>query len=209
MTNLQFMDALLTTIRTRPTAYATGAFGAPTGYKNNSERYYENTKKNIGKAVADKILAAPDGTFLFDCLGFGKGHVWSFSGDPNARYGGAKYEDGCPDFSVKSLHKHCDDWKEDGCPEDALEYGEWMRVAENNHVGYYAGNGLVAEMTSRGESVAIISKLSDRNWQGHGKLKYLTYLPKPAEPEYVKIGMVSCPHCEQMIALYTKEATGK
>ncbi len=199
MTNLQFMARINQSLAL-PSQYATGAFGAPTGYKNNTERYASNSNAD----VAAKIRACPDGVFMYDCRGLGMAQLYGFCGDPNARYGGAVYKkDGIPDFTIKSLHKHCNEWKDDGCPEDAMVIGEWMRTAANNHVGFYAGNGKVAECTQLYDCKCRLSDIKDRDWKGHGKLKYIDYVPEE-KPEYIKAGAVVCPHCQKEIALYTE-----
>lgn len=155
-----------------PTQYATGAFGAPTGYKNNTERYASNSSA----AVAKKIRACPDGTFMFDCNHLGLGILWQWSANPDARYGGAVYKyDDIPDISVKNIHKYCDDWKDDGCPESALIPGEWLRTEENDHVGYYVGEGYVIECTQKWQCKVQKTNLKDRKWLGHGKCIYIQY----------------------------------
>ena len=114
--------------------------------------------------------------------------LWGWSADPNALYGGAVYKgNDVPDFSIKSIQKHCSDWKEDGCPQSALTVGEWMRTKEKDHVGVYAGAGMVLNSTARGDCKVQLTKLSDRDWSGHGKSIYIEYPEK--KPEIV------CPCC--------------
>ena len=200
MNNKEFVEKLFQALES-PTIYGTGAFGAPTGYSNNTERYYENTKKNIGQKYADRIKAAPAGTFIFDCIGLGKGIVWHWSANPQAKYGGAIYKaDDIPDFSIKSLHKYCE-WTESDCLDpNEIEPGEWLRTSDNKHVAYYVGDGTIIESTTRGEGKVVRSLLGTREWNGHGKLNYIEYIPE----SFTIIGEITCPHCGTKIDLFTK-----
>lgn len=197
MTNIEFLEKL-ELAHSKPNLYATGAFGAPTGVYNNNDRYYENTYKNVGKKYADKIIKAPDGTFLFDCIGLGKGIVYSWSANPEMRYGGAiyKYND-IPDFSIKSLPKYCE-WVECDCVDySRIQPGEWLRTTDNTHVAYYLGDGWIMEMTTSGDGVIRIVPISTRKWNGHGKLNYIEYVSK-SKP----IGELTCPYCGKTIKLF-------
>ena len=166
-----------------PSQYATGAFGAPTGYKNNSERYAANSSASVAK----KILACPPNTFMFDCIGLGKGILWGWRAKGDTRYGGAVYKSNdVPDISVKNIHKYCDDWNDDGCPESALTPGEWLRTAENDHVGYYVGDGYVIECTQKWQCKVQKTTLKDRDWLGHGKSVFI---------EYPVVKEIVCPCC--------------
>lgn len=204
MTNLEFIKQLELALSV-PTVYGTGAFGAPTGYKNNTDRYYENTKKNIGDKAADRIKNAKDGTFIFDCIGLGKGVVWNwcFNGNiedaQHARYGLAEYKyDGIPDFSIKSMHKYCD-WTDSKCLDpNEIEIGEWLRTSDNTHVAYYIGNGEIIECNSKDGKV-VQNLLVAREWNGHGKLNYIEYKTEP-----FSIGQIICPHCGCNINIYSK-----
>ena len=171
MTVKQFLAGLQLALDS-PSQYATGAFGAPTGVKNNTERYANNSSAKVAK----KIRACPDGTFMFDCNHLGLAQLWGWCADPTKVYGGANYKaNGVPDISVKSIHKYCDDWKDDGCPADAMLPGEWMRTKDNTHIGYYIGNGEVIECTQKWDCKVQRTKLTDREWRGHGRFIYIDY----------------------------------
>ena len=200
MTNIEFIENLYKALA-NPNVYGTGAFGAPTGYKNNTERYYENTLKTKGKTVAEKIKNAPAGTFIWDCIGLGRGcGGWGWNADKNARYGGSVYCNGFPDFTIKSLHKYCD-WTESKCLDpNEIEPGEWLRTANNDHVAYYVGDGKIINATSRVYGICE-DLLGSWEWNGHGKFNYIDYIPRE---QYFKIGMLVCPHCGSPIQLLSK-----
>ena len=172
MTNLEFVDALLK-FQNYDTQYATGAFGAICGLYNNRERY----AKNSVPSTAKKIRSAPDDAILMDCIGCGKGILWGFDFNLDARYGGAAYKSNdVPDFSVKSLQKYCTKYVKDGCSNQyGIYQGEWLRNADLDHIAYYLGNGKIAEFTQRGDCKFRIADLSSRKWEGHGLIKWITY----------------------------------
>ena len=112
-----------------PSQYATGGFGAPTGYANNTERYAKNSSAKIAK----KILACHAGTFLFDCVCMGKGILWGWKADPNMRYGGAVYNsNGVKDFVSSDLEKYCTSWGVDIDPAK-IAPGEWLLHFPGGH----------------------------------------------------------------------------
>ena len=206
MNNREFIDILYKALNS-PTQYATGAFGAPTGVKNNTERYASNSADWIAK----KIRACPDGTFMFDCIGLAfKAPLWGWSADPTMRYGGAEYKkDGIPDVNLKNIEKYCDYWSTDECRMESLIVpGEILRTPEKNHVGVYVGNGNVIEATSSGDCKVRMIPLHFRDWEGHGTIKYIDYMYDSYQPkkEYKKIGSIVCPHCGVPFEIYGEES---
>jgi len=172
MTSQRFVETLRR-VNESLTQYATGAFGAVAGLYNNRERY----AKNSSERTAKKIMECPDGSFLFDCINLGKSILWQFSFDEQARYGGAQYaSNGVPDFGVKSVHKYCTTWIEDGCKDpDAIQPGEWLRTKDKTHIAFYAGDGKIIESTQKGKCRVREADLTSRTWEGHGKIQYLDY----------------------------------
>jgi hypothetical protein len=121
--------------------------------------------------------ATPD-TFGFDCVCLIKGVLWGWTGDLNARYGGAKYQsNGVPDIDETTMFNKCSDISTDF---SHLEMGEavWMK----GHIGIYIGNGLAVECSPKwGDCVQITAcncsrkGYNRRDWTKHGKLPYVKY----------------------------------
>lgn len=188
MRNSEFI-LKLSKLASTPTCYATGAFGASVGMYNNRDRYSSNTSN---KAVKQAIKDAPDGTFLFDCIGLGKALLWDFSFDPDMRYGGAVYKaHDIPDFSIKSLDKY----GEFSTNMDYILIGEWLRSKNKDHVGYYIGEGMYIDISQSNKDyrVTIHRSINDREWDGHCKMQWIEY----ADP----FAILQCPHCGKDIKI--------
>lgn len=157
-----------------PTQYATGAFGAVCGLYNNRERY----AKNSSASTAKKIMNAPDGTFMFDCIGTGKAFLWGFNFDNTMRYGGSVYKkDNIPDFSVKVIPKYCTTYTADGCKDPSvILFGEWLITSDFTHVAFYVNDNEIIECTQKGACKVRRETLDSRKWDGHGQIQYLEYL---------------------------------
>lgn len=202
MNNREFVDKLYLGLE-KPSQYATGAFGAVVNLYNNRERYM----KNSSTFVANKIKSAPDGTFMYDCIGYGKAMIWGWDANPEMRYGGANYKNfGIPDFQIKKLEQYCDSWSEDGCENESLILpGEWLRTPAKDHVGYYVGNGYVLECTQAGDCKVREIPLHLREWEGHGTLQYIDYIYDTYNREtYTEAGTICCPGCGKKFNVYTK-----
>lgn len=199
MTNKEFLDKAFLAFNSK-TLYATGAFGAPVGVKNNRERYVKNTKKKFPDQ-AKRIETADDDCFLFDCVGLVKGILWQWSADPTALYGGSVYKyDGIPDFSIKSIEKYCSQWTDSDCS-DPIDLGEVLVTEDSSHVAIYCGSGKVIEATIRGTGNVQINSVSTRKWRGHGKLQWIEFL----KDQYYDAGWMKCPYCLCEFKLYVKE----
>lgn len=185
MTNLDFIK-IATDAYTRKTLYVKGGFGAVAGYGDNRERYIDLYSYNTKRAAL--INAASDDTFFFDCVCFGKGILWGWTGNTKKRYGGAVYKsNGVPDFTAQSVPKHCTDFVEN--MDGDIQIGEWLVERDKSgtidHIGYYFGNGKVIEASPRGSDGVQINDLSARAWCGHGKIKYLDYESAPDNGRFV------------------------
>lgn len=183
MTNKKFVEMLELAID-KTTLYVKGAFGAPAGYGSNRTRYTANNAYNKQASRAKKINNCAAGVFFFDCVCLGKGILWGWTADPKKVYGGAKYKsNGVPDFSADAAMTHCTDVSSDF---SKLAVGEWLYMP--GHIGYYIGDGKVIECTPKWDDGVQYTKLSQRNWTKHGKLKYIEYLPENTDK-------VTCPKC--------------
>lgn len=173
------------------TQYALGGFGAPAGAFNNKTRYMAKDPKR-----AALIKAASADTFLFDCVCMGKGILWGWKGDVNARYGGANYlANDVPDFVSSNVKNHCVEWSDDMDPAK-IAPGEWLLFNDGSHIGYYVGDGKVIESTAAGKCKVQMSTLTQREWGGrwigHGKLKYIEYDTEAGKKDVPEI---VCPCC--------------
>ena len=171
------------------TCYATGAFGAVVNLYNNRNRYMSNTSN---KKVKEAIEKAPDGTFLYDCIGLGKSILWGFNFNENLRYGGANYKSNdIPDFGVKSVKKY----GEASSDFSTVIAGEWLVNESEDHVGYYIGGGMYIDISQTNKDYKVaVHNISERVWKYHCKMQWIDY-----EPDY---GTVKCPHCGKEIKIY-------
>lgn len=159
------------------TLYIMGCFGAPMTEKNR-KRYSNNHSYNRKAARAQKIQAAGEDTFGFDCVCMIKGLLWGWCGDSGKVYGGAKYKsNGVPDCNADSLFRKCADQSEDF---SQIEVGE--ALWSTGHIGIYIGGGLAVECTpSWADGVQITAcncekeGYKTRTWTKHGKLPYVSY----------------------------------
>lgn len=182
MTNVDFVEMLKKAAECS-TLYVKGGFGAPLGYKNNRDRYINFNSYNKGRS--EMIKNASDDTFAFDCVCLGKGILWGWDGSTHSIYGGAVYErNGIPDFAYTDVPELCNDYTTDFAH---LVPGEWLYMP--GHIGYYIGDGLVIESTPKWKNGVQVTKLEGRGWTGHGKIKFLDYIP------YSSASSICCPCC--------------
>lgn len=177
MNNIEFVKKLKNIADNMKTLYVLGGFGAPAGYSGNRKRYSSNYSYNAQTTRKNMINKCSDDTFFFDCICLGKGILWGFNGDTKKVYGGATYNsNGVPDFGADSLRQHCSTWSTNF---DSIEIGEWLWM--KGHAGYYVGDGLVIECTPKWKNCVQYTKLTDRKWIAHGKIKYLEYVKEECE----------------------------
>jgi len=171
-----FVNKALDIANNYKTLYVMGCFGAPLNAKN-KKRYTTNHSYNKKSSRTKMINNASSDTFGFDCVCLIKAILWGWSGDKSKSYGGAKYcSNGVPDVGADAMiSKHCNDVSTNF---KNIEYGEvvWLK----GHIGIYIGNGEVVESSPAFKNKVQITKLSQRNWTKHGKLKYIDY-SKPVE----------------------------
>lgn len=154
------------------TLYVMGCFGSPMNDKN-KKRYTTNNSYNKKSSRTKMINNASSDTFGFDCVCLIKGILWGWNGDKSKTYGGAVYKsNGVADMGADSIIKstYCTDISSNFTN---IEVGEivWL----SGHVGIYIGNGQVVECTPAWKNKVQITKLSQRKWKKHGKLKYIDY----------------------------------
>lgn len=115
-----------------------------------------------------------DGVYHCDCSGLIKAIIWG--------YPGGRYEsNGLNDHNANTIiSKDCKSASTNMSADD-IAPGEvvWL----DGHIGIYIGNGYVIESTPKWKNKVQKTKLTDRSWKKHGKLKCLDYEP---EKEQVK-----------------------
>ena len=162
------------------TLYVMGCFGAPMT-SSNKKRYTNNHTYNKQASRTKMINNASSDTFGFDCVCLIKGILWGWNGNKNHVYGGANYDsNGVKDMGANSIitSTYCTNISSDF---KNISVGEivWL----DGHVGIYIGNSQVVECTPAWKNKVQITKLSQRKWLKHGKLKYIDYtVEKPVEP---------------------------
>lgn len=164
------------------TLYVLGCFGWPMT-KTNRERALRAQSFNNSQKRREKIDAADENTFGFDCVNLIKALLWGWSGETSHVYGGADYgSNGVPDLGADQMLEKCGEVSEDFSD---IQTGEvlWKK----GHIGVYVGDGLAVECTYRwedGVQVTAVGNLGgkagyhERTWTKHGKLPYVTYETK-------------------------------
>lgn len=170
------------------TLYVMGCFGAPMT-DSNKKRYTNNHTYNKQASRTKMINNASSDTFGFDCVCLIKGILWGWNGNKNHVYGGAAYKsNGVADMGADSIisSTYSANISSDF---NKIEVGEivWL----SGHVGIYIGDDKVVECTPAWDNKVQITKLSQRKWLKHAKLKYIDYTtetpPAPTSQKY-KVG---------------------
>lgn len=167
-TNEHF-DAYLAEIIGQPYWYGSHANNCTEDFLQRKKQQYPShyTDKRMAKYrnnIAKKMICN-------DCVGVIKGYCWTGGGKGvkeaigtgnkiNIKYG----SNACPDRSANGMFVYA---KECGMPcgtIDTMPEVKGLCVTYDGHVGYYRGNGLVAE--ARGfDHGHVITKLKDRKWK--------------------------------------------
>lgn len=178
-TGKQLADAATALAKNHKTIYGLGCFGWPMN-KANQDRTIASYAYNAKEERVDKLRAADDETFAFDCVGMIKALLWGWNGDKTKTYGGAVYvSNGVPDKSANQVIALCSGVSEDF---SRIQVGEavWMK----GHIGIYIGGGLAVECTPRwadGVQITAVHNLgkkqgyNGRYWTSHGQLPWVSY----------------------------------
>lgn len=170
MTNKDLVAKLLDIVNNYKTIYAYGTWGQVlTNDIINSKTkqyswWYTTAKQNELRNLVGK------GYYVFDCVGMIKAVLWGWKGD-GTRNGGAVYQsNGVPDVSANGMIEKCSGVSSNF---SNIEMGEavWM----DGHIGIYYQNGQVIECSPAFQNKVQITNLSQRKWQKHGKLPWITY----------------------------------
>ncbi len=161
------------------TLYVLGAFGWPMN-ATNIRRALNGYGFNRNSDRAEKINAADENTFGFDCVCFIKALLWGWTGDNSKNYGGATYaSNGVPDIDESTMLECC---REISTDFSKISVGEVLW--QPGHIGVYIGNGLAVECTYRWKdgvqitavhNISVKKNYNGRTWEKHGKLPWLHY----------------------------------
>jgi len=178
MTGEELASKCLEILRNYPTKYAKGTFGqkaTPAFISSKAKQYPEWYTPKNGPSRVPALLALPDETRLFDCVGLIKACIWGF---PNVVYTSNGLRD-MNDQTIwdKSLEKSTDF--------SNIQVGEllWMQ----GHVGVYIGEGRAIECTGSWDGKVMITAvenigkqegLHSRKWTGHSKIHVIHYSDK-------------------------------
>lgn len=167
MNNKQFAEKALM-VAAQKTLYVKGGFGL---VLNKSGKARAIASYDYNKKRADMINAASNDTFAFDCCGLVKGILWGFDANTKKVYGGAEYKsNGVDDLNEKGLFNQCTNISDDF---STATEGDFLYMS--GHCGIYIGGGKVVESSPAWANGVQITKLTDRKWKAHGRLKYITY----------------------------------
>lgn len=183
MKSREFVAKAIDIAENYATLYVMGCFGAPIK-KSNVDRYTKNHAYNQQPVRANMIRVAADNhppVFGFDCVNLAKGILWGWNGDPNASYGGARYNtNGVPDTNADGMIAKCTGVSTSGWESMVPGEGLWMP----GHWGIYIGDGLAVECTPAWKNCVQITAVGNigskagyptRRWTKHGRIPYVDY----------------------------------
>ena len=108
-----------------------------------------------------------------DCVGLIKGYGWLDTKSMTIRYA----TNGMPDYGADQMYQACKNAgtlnKDYGAISTMPEIPGLM-LWKSGHAGVYIGGGYAIEAMGTSKGV-VKTKVSDRNWQGWGKLPYIDY----------------------------------
>lgn len=161
------------------TVYVWGAVGMPVNANTVADKLAQYPAQNKVYCARAKELIGKD-YWMFDCVCLLKSVLWSWCGNRNAYYGGAKFcSAGVPDISADGMIAKCPD-ATTNFSEIAVGEALWLP----GHIGVYIGNGLGVECTpafAGGVQITAVGNIGaksgypTRTWKKHGKLPYVDY----------------------------------
>lgn len=139
---------------------------------------YEYNRKPARKKMIENASAD---TWAFDCVCTIKAVLWGWRGLTDKTNGGAIVgSNGVPDIGADAMIGVSKDVSTDF---SHIEIGE--AVWKKGHIGVYIGNGLAVECSPAWANKVQITAVNKpksgyqtRVWTKHGKLPWVTYLPK-------------------------------
>ena len=175
MTSQELVNKCLEIKNKYSTKYAKGTFGqcaTPSFIYGKAKQYPDWYTPKDKPSRLPVLLALPDDTRLFDCVGLIKGVIWGF---PNTVY----TSNGLRDMNDQTIWDKAIDKSLDF---SNIQVGEllWLK----GHVGVYIGDGKAIECTGSWEGRVMITAvenigkqegLHSRKWTGHGKIPTIIY----------------------------------
>ena len=162
------------------TLFVIGGYGARLT-EENKELLINKYSYNAEPERRERILAADESVYAFDCVCFIKALLWGFDGRADHPYGGAEYaSNGVPDIYELPFFENCYS-KSDRFTQ--IVPGEMLWLP--GHTGIYLGEGLAAECTPRWQDKVQITAIQHprkgymtRRWSRHGFLPYVDYVDR-------------------------------
>ena len=151
--------------------YVWGTFGEVL-----TESYYEAKAAQYPDEVGgyeDFIRQNWLGGRTADCVGFIKGYGWLDTKSMAIGYAA----NGMPDYGADQMYRACKNagvQNEDYGPLSTLPELPGLMLWKSGHAGVYIGGGYAIEAMGTRKGV-VKTKVSDRGWQGWGKLPYIDY----------------------------------
>lgn len=174
MNNIEFVSKLKG-IRNSNTIYMTGTFGqrVTNALIEQKIKQYPRSYSRVKTAKLKNLVGK--NYHAFDCIGLVKGVLWGY---PNVKYN----SNGVPDVNDQMVLSYLLDISTDM---NNIEVGELLHM--KGHVGVYVGNGSVVECTAKWSGNVLISSLTARKWERHGKLPWITYFTTQKTEEVFKM----------------------
>ena len=122
---------------------------------------------------ADFIESRWLGRRTADCIGLIKGYGWLDTDSMTIGYA----TNGMPDYGADQMYRACKNagvQNEDYGPISTLPELPGLMLWKSGHAGVYIGGGYAIEAMGTRKGV-VKTKVSDRGWQGWGKLPYIDY----------------------------------
>ena len=193
ITNTDFVTYLKQMVG-QPYWYGTCGYNCTSSLLKAKARQYPSHYGSSRSARYNKDIAAK--SVCADCVGLGKGFVWTSGGGAILaaigkgtkivnRYGSG----GCPDKSANGMFAYAKTKKLKHGPISTIPEIPGLAVRKDGHVGYYIGNGKVVEAQSFAKGI-IITNLKDRpwtDWYEFPGIRYIIEDPKPT-PDLLQFG---------------------
>lgn len=181
LTNIDFVNFLKRMVG-QPYWYGTCVYNCTASLlaskaKQYPSHYVSSRMVKYNTAIVNKCVCA-------DCVGLGKGFIWSNGGVGVIEAIGTgqtivrKYaSNGCPDKSANGMFTYAKSIGKNYGTINTIPEIPGLAVRKDGHVGYYIGNGEVVEAYGFAKGI-IITKLKDRPWTDWYEFPGIQYTSK-------------------------------